>query len=47
MKVYAVIDPNSYYGNKDIIRIFKIKKKAEEFIKFHPYELEIEEHELI
>ncbi len=48
MIVYVVVHPDgNYYGSRDIVKIFKIKKDAEKFIKFHPYDLEIDEHELI
>lgn len=48
MILYVVVHPNAnYYGDREIVKIFKYKKDAEKFIKFHPYDLEIDEHELI
>ena len=48
MILYVVVHPGAnYYGDREIVKIFKYKKDAEKFIKFHPYDLEIDEHELI
>ena len=46
--LYVVVHPDAnYYGDREIVKIFKYKKDAEKFIKFYPYDLEIDEHELI
>ena len=46
--VFAVVEVDgNYYGSRDVVKVFKYKKDAEKFIKFHPYVLEIDEHELI
>lgn len=46
--LYVAVHPGpNYYDGREIIKIFKYKKDAEKFIRFHPYDLEIDEHELI
>lgn len=48
MILYVVVHPDAnYYSDREIVKIFKYKKDAEKFIRFHPYDLEIDEHELI
>jgi len=45
--IFVVVEPNCrYYGDREIVKIFKYKKDAKKYINNHPYKLEIDEHEL-
>ena len=43
MIVYIVLDP---IAGREIVRVFRKYFDAMEFIKHHPYDLEMEEYEL-